>query len=69
MEACNKTIGSLADMLPSRNIVDIIKVLIENDFKICEGSKGEKKIKEYLNILEELSLDINLEESKDAVLI
>ena len=68
MEACNRTIGSIADMLPSRNIEDIIKVLLENDFKIYPGSKGEKKIKEY-NELFGMTFEIDFEDSKDAIII
>jgi len=51
MEACHKTIGSLADMLPSKNIEDIIETLILNNFAIVKGSKAEMIIKEYTNLL------------------
>ena len=31
MEACHKTIGSFADMLPSKNIEDVIETIILNN--------------------------------------
>ena len=51
MEACHKTIGSLADMLPSKNIEDIIETIILNNFAIVKGSKAEMKVKEYTKLL------------------
>ena len=51
MEACHKTIGSLADMLPSNNIEDILETIILNNFAIVKGSKAEIKIKEYTDLL------------------
>jgi hypothetical protein len=51
MEACHKTIGSLADMLPSKNIEDIIETLILNNFSIVKGSKAEMKVKEYTKLI------------------
>tara|TARA_Y200000002_G_C22390405_1_gene541278 strand:- start:491 stop:673 length:183 start_codon:yes stop_codon:yes gene_type:complete len=51
MEACHKTIGSLADMLPSNNIEDIIETIILNNFAIVKGSKAEMMIKEYTSLL------------------
>ena len=51
MEACHKTIGSFADMLPSKNIEDIIETIILNNFAIVKGSKAEIKVKEYTKLL------------------
>ena len=51
MEACHKTIGSVEDMLPSKNIEDIIETLILNNYAIVKGSKAELKIKEYTKLL------------------
>jgi hypothetical protein len=51
MEACHKTIGSLADMLPSKNIEDIIETIILNNFAIVKESKAEMKVKEYTKLL------------------
>ena len=51
MEACHKTIGSFADMLPSKNIEDITETIILNNFAIVKGSKAEMKVKEYTKLL------------------
>ena len=51
MEACHKTIGSFSDMLPSKNIKDIIETIILNNFAIVKGSKAELKVKEYTKLL------------------
>ena len=51
MEACHKTIGSFADMLPSKNIEDIIETIILNNFAIVKGSMAEIKVKEYTKLL------------------
>ena len=69
MEACDTTIGSIADMLPSRNQEDIIKVLLDNNFKIYRGSVGEKKINEYKELINNIKLEIDLEDSEDAIII
>ena len=51
MEACHKTIGSFSDMLPSKNIEDIIETILLNTFAIVKGSKAEIKVKEYTKLL------------------
>ena len=66
MEACNITIGSLADLLPNRDIETIINALMKNNIKIYRGSKAEKKIQKYYEIFEKIDEDLDQE---DAILI
>ena len=69
MEACNKTIGSMADMLPNRKTETIIEVLITNNFKITYNSKAEEKINKYIENLPEDDLIIGYNDVQDAKII
>ena len=68
MEACNNTIGSLADMLPNREQSTIIDCLLFHNFSITPNSKAEKKINRYINqSIDKLEMDI--QDTQDALII
>ena len=69
MEACHKTIGSMADMLPNRKLETIIELLISNNFKIINNSNAEKKINMYIENISGSELVLDYNDIQDAKII
>lgn len=69
MEACHKTIGSMADMLQNRKLETIIELLISNNFKIINNSNAEKKINMYIENISGSELILDYNDIQDAKII